>query len=283
MALRDRPTMTPKQAEAPATYYQRMDFHVLFDYLVIGLGVIWPLSSMSKAGSPLDRQGIHSWAMKYPPDRSIDHPPTVETDNEIARKQFDHICALDDEGLKAYYYANAYCMSLLYGMGGNPHGPNSGKLCHWYTWFTMQEGLEFFIEVWGSVDGNERCVERLLNARKERSEEQYESESVWVHDVICQRFYRSLGGGFSEHVELVAESEEERVRMVEGWIEESELDGREVREGYDWRGAELELRWSSIAAKRNEEKNEARKMALREKKNKKKSMKRGNNKHRFGM
>ncbi|KAF2686315.1 hypothetical protein K458DRAFT_416628 [Lentithecium fluviatile CBS 122367] len=270
MALRDQPIKTPQGPNASEPYYPRMDFHDMFDYIVVGLGIIWHLSSIFKAGPPCDRQGIRSWTSKYRSDVSTDSQPIIETNNDIARQQFDYICALDDEGLKAYYHSKVYCTPVLYCMRAgveidkhDPHGPGCGKLCQWYSWFILQEGPEFFVDAWGSVDGNERCVERLLDARKGRNEEQYNCETEWLQDVIRQRYYRNLGGGFNDYAELVVGSEEERWRMVEGWIEESGLDGGEMREGNDWRTAVLTLRWASISAKRNAEKNKEKKRGRR--------------------
>lgn len=115
----------------------------------------------------------------------------------------------------------------------DPHGPGSGNSCLWYTWFILQEVTELFIDAWSSVEGNESCVERLLETRNVRNAEQYDCEAEWLHDVIMQRSYRSLGGAFNEHAELVAESVEEKWMMVEGWIEESGFDAGMVREGDD--------------------------------------------------
>ncbi|KAF2797314.1 hypothetical protein K505DRAFT_269740 [Melanomma pulvis-pyrius CBS 109.77] len=258
MALRDQPTMTPEEANASEPFYPRMDFHDMFDYIVVGLGIIWHLSSIFKAGS---RQGIRSWTSKYPSN---------------ARQQFDYIRALDDEGLKAYYHSKAYCTPILFSPRAgvktdkrDPHEPANEKLSNWYSWFILQEGPEFFVNLWGSVDGDERCVERLLDSRKRRNEEQYDSETEWLQDVIRKRFYRNLGDGFHDYADLVARNEEERWRMVEGWIEESELDGGEGREGGGLRTAVLTVRWTSILDKRNAEKDEEKKRGRRERAKKK--------------
>jgi len=291
MALRDQPTITPQKSIASESYYPLMDFNDMFDHIVVGLGIIWHLSSIYKAGSPGDRQGIQFWTSKHRSDVSTDSQPIIETDNGIARQQFDYIRALDDEGLKAYYHCIAYCTPVLYGMRAgvkidkyDRHRPGDGKLCNWYSWFIFQEGPEFFVDAWGSVDGNERCVERLLDARKGRNEEQYECEAGWLQDVIMQRYYRSFRGEFDDDAELVIGSEEERWRMVEGWIEESGLDGGKVREGDDWRTAVLTLRWASISAKRNAEKNEEKKRERKERSKKRtKSFGIGRNEYRFGM
>lgn len=70
MALRDQPTITPQEAEAPALFYPRMNFHDIFDYVVIGLGIVWHLSSIFKSGSPIDKAfvpGLRHIHMISPP------------------------------------------------------------------------------------------------------------------------------------------------------------------------------------------------------------------------
>lgn len=169
--------------------YPTYDIMSMWEYVVMGLGIMWRLHDYATQEICLDFGYDARHAEGYMSDITIDYPQLEKLEKRILRKQIIFVENLTMGHRKSLYHALGFCVRVLYPTRNtlapkSDPDPKPGVIDNWkllwVKWLVLREGPAFIATTWRSEAAQEMHSELIGRAFTNRNRTQMDTEMAGV-------------------------------------------------------------------------------------------------------
>jgi hypothetical protein len=223
-------TSTPFWSEHNNSVQYSVRLEDMWEYLTIGLGVMWRISDIS-------RDLIEAEIGLSPPwiplsTITCGYPKVLELEHQILHLQTEYLHSVSEIGIRSFYFASKYFIPSLYSicsfrtLDSNTFGYEISfeieefEVRNWWKWLVLREGPDLIALAWKTNKGKEnrlRFVTELMRRHKSQFlVEKAAADSIYrvIERLISQHHFKPLA-----YPTLLFEGDSRD--MVMHWIKEN--------------------------------------------------------------